>query len=37
MGGGMFSPPQYPTHPETTPKTNFGNNGLIWMKLGGEV
>ena len=28
---------QPPTHPETTPKKNFGNNGLIWMKLGEEV
>ena len=30
----LFSPPQPPTHPETTPTKNFGNNGLIWMKLG---
>ena len=25
------------THPETTPITNFGNSGPIWMKLGGVV
>ena len=28
--------PNHPTHPETTPKTNFGNFDPIWMKLGGD-
>ena len=39
IAGVMFRPPQppTPTHSETTPITNFGNFGLIWMKLGGEV
>ena len=32
----MFIPPNHPTLPETTPKTNFGYFDPIWMKLGGD-
>ena len=35
-GWGYVSP-TLTTYPETTPITNFGNFGPIWMKLGGEV